>query len=174
MADHINPYERLAAYLDGDDIEAGRRAVDRALLDAQRARARASNLDRLLLLAPGALISCSIALWAFATFDVFTPIVEKFPFLIVPRWVMVLLSGTGLALIWWGFHRIARLPPAPQPPQAIAEWLVAEGKTDTFSYWTECYWPLAKLYAYRRTCFGFTRWRRMPRLRARDQWTVRQ
>ena len=174
MADFINPYERLAAYLDGDDIEAGRRAVDRALLDAQRARARASNIDRVILLVPGPLIACSAALWAYATFDVFNPIVEQFPILIVPRWVMVLLLGTGLALLWWGFRRLERVTPVPRPPQAIAEWLAGEGKTETFSYWAQCYWPLAKLYAYRRTWFGFTWWRRMPRLRVRDRWTVEQ
>ena len=108
------------------------------------------------------------------TFDVFNPIVEQFPFLIVPRWVMVLLLGTGLALLWWGFRRLERVTPVPRPPQAIAEWLAGEGKTETFSYWAQCYWPLAKLYAYRRTWFGFTWWRRMPRLRVRDRWTVEQ
>lgn len=173
MTDDFNPYERLAAYLDGDDIAAGRRAVDQALLEAKRTRARASNLDRLLLLAPGPLIACSIGLWAYATFDVFAPIVARFPFLIIPRWVMVLLSGTGLALLWWGFNRIERVKPTPQPPQVIAEWLAAEGKIQTFSYWTECYWPLSKLYAHRRTWFGFTWWRRTPHLRPRDQWTAK-
>lgn len=174
MTNHINPYERLAGHIGGGDIEAGRRAVDRALLEAQRARSRASNLDRLLLLVPGPLIACGIALWAFGTFDVFAPIVGRFSYLAVPRWVVILFCATGLALFWWGFRRIDRAAPLVHPPHEIAEWLAAEGKTETFKYWTELYWPLAKLYAHRRTCFGFTRWRGTPRLRARDQWTVLQ
>ena len=48
------------------------------------------------------------------------------------------------------------------------KWLTDNGHTSGLRYWSALYWPRAKLCGYRREWFGFTFWRRAPRLHRRD------
>ena len=170
---HPDAYGELASHLDMDDPEEGARRIDFEILRFERAMAFPRNLTRLALLTSGLTIALGLAM-------LFLPLAlgdelkrTALFWLGQPLWTSAVLGSLGSASAWFAFADFGGRPGseqffAPRLPTALQKWLTDNGHTSGLRYWSALYWPRAKLCGYRREWFGFTFWRRAPRLHRRD------
>ena len=161
------PYRALALHLSPADLFAGERIVDTEILKRLRRRSMAYFHYHTAMTSGAWLNAAGLFLVASKAFPALVGIAWLAA---IPWWLATGVLLIGLGLTWLSFRLSDRCfgeeDWSSGLPEAMAQWLAANGKLQGFAHWYEIYWPWMKRAVSQYPLFGVQMWRRGPPERA--------